>query len=1214
MAAGMKKTWRVRGIDLRCTDLCLQQLAQGADDSSVFQVDSLATEHHRHSQTATISFAQQTTPPNSLGPCPDHHGKRRVQLALDDHFLGFTTLFAPPDEDHQIDIIAISGLGSHAFGSFKERGGEHMWLRDALPDHLVGQQSRRPMARVMIFGYDSRVAGSNSMQNVGDIAGSLRLALTAVVSDDSPRPILLISHSLGGLVVKEAMIALAAARGDEGSEKLLRAIYGLVFFGVPHLGMDNTSLIPMADLGPNLELVVSISQKNSHFLNGQNREFPGALKALGGEVFCFYETQKSPTAQRVSGEWKMTGPEAILVSEASATACVLAADNRVHVCAIDRPHSAIVKYAQQDEAYNLVLSKLQSLAKKVLRHAVHAGGVGAEQGAAHVDRRPHVVCSIPMRENVNFTGRESVLTMLREVFFTKNANEKRRSTIALVGLGGIGKTQVALAFSYWVKTHMPDISIFWMSALSLDTFNQSCASILRDLGVRRTSDEQQDAKQQLKDHLSQNPKASSWLLILDNADDITLLEDTPTRLGLCRYLPFHDKGITLITTRTEDAARTMVSNKEIFNLDLLDPAEARILLEKSFSDERPADYSEKSSKQLLDALEMLPLAITQAAAYLSRNQVSIQQYLGFLQGRLEEAVQLLSREFNLAEKWPPERQHYAVMTTWLVSLDAIKKDDRTRNNSDAAIKLLMFLSQVEPKAIPLSMLPEVGGSVEVLMHTIGTLLKYSLLTKRNGNVYDMHSLVHLAIRSWVSQEKLVDQAMREALDHLEKVMHFHDSLARTVWTAYMPHALRALGSSGHLQADGRFLLACRVSWCLQQDGRFDDALEWAVVGNDGMATIHPPDSEHCLDAKRGLAEAYNSASQPAAALPIYQEVVVGCKRRKCAADDMLLVQARLGIALAYITLRQPRRAINVCIDILDSVTPKHPAHSVARFYIARAYSKIGEHQKAIKHFEYVAAIESKTLPQEHDNRLVAEHELAYEYLYTHQVQRALPLLEHVLSVQLKTLPLRHPNLLEAQHTLAWAHLTNGDPTAAFSLLEQLLETEKKPSTQATLGKAHLAMANVDKAVAVLSDVVQSTQALSDHQWVRLDALRLLQDVFNAIGDTEDAARLDADIKTSRALWFVTVQLETEEGSSSAESSSSADDEDQVRHPSSSLLGELEIPSGQDNLLAFSTGEERPSKRRRRRSTRAAQQDNSSQDGNPQQFQPLRRSARLKQGK
>ena len=74
-----------------------------------------------------------------------------------------------------------------------------------------------------------------------------------------------------------------------------------MFFGVPHDGMDNASLIPMVENGHNRYLVESIGSVNSYILSTQRREFHKALRPKGdSEVLCFYETQKSPTAQQVS--------------------------------------------------------------------------------------------------------------------------------------------------------------------------------------------------------------------------------------------------------------------------------------------------------------------------------------------------------------------------------------------------------------------------------------------------------------------------------------------------------------------------------------------------------------------------------------------------------------------------------------------------------------------------------------------------------------------------------------------------------------------------------------------------------------------------------------------------------------------------------------------------------------------------------------------------
>jgi hypothetical protein len=121
-------------------------------------------------------------------------------------------------------IIAISGLGGHAYGSFKERGGEHMWLSDSLQRDL-------PMARIILYGYESGLANSSGFQNLDDLGNALQKALQTLygrseVCKSLPcsflrclhyadyryshqlikKPIIFIAHSLGGLIVKEVCI------------------------------------------------------------------------------------------------------------------------------------------------------------------------------------------------------------------------------------------------------------------------------------------------------------------------------------------------------------------------------------------------------------------------------------------------------------------------------------------------------------------------------------------------------------------------------------------------------------------------------------------------------------------------------------------------------------------------------------------------------------------------------------------------------------------------------------------------------------------------------------------------------------------------------------------------------------------------------------------------------------------------------------------------
>ncbi|KAM3429156.1 hypothetical protein MY4824_008411 [Beauveria thailandica] len=124
-------------------------------------------------------------------------------LQWDTDFYGMTTLFAPPPEDHKLDIIVVSGLGGHAFGSFKERGGSHMWLRDSLPYGITDKVTKRPMARVIVYGHRSHVAHSTTIQGYSDISASFLHSLRPLAAETPTTPIMFIGHSLGGIIIKQ---------------------------------------------------------------------------------------------------------------------------------------------------------------------------------------------------------------------------------------------------------------------------------------------------------------------------------------------------------------------------------------------------------------------------------------------------------------------------------------------------------------------------------------------------------------------------------------------------------------------------------------------------------------------------------------------------------------------------------------------------------------------------------------------------------------------------------------------------------------------------------------------------------------------------------------------------------------------------------------------------------------------------------------------------
>lgn len=210
------RNFRLRGIPVECQSRAdvrdLVKRILSINFGASFVVHSLASNPLEiYSKIATLSF--QTIPDSlssahtnewafSLPPDLNSDNDRLSQkrsLVFDTHFSGFTPLQHMEDEGCKIDIVALSGPGGHAFGSFQEKEGSFMWLRDALPLDI-------PNARILIYGYDTDLAEVSSFQNFSDLAKTFEIDVQSIRQINPKRPIVFFGHSLGGLVIKEVRV------------------------------------------------------------------------------------------------------------------------------------------------------------------------------------------------------------------------------------------------------------------------------------------------------------------------------------------------------------------------------------------------------------------------------------------------------------------------------------------------------------------------------------------------------------------------------------------------------------------------------------------------------------------------------------------------------------------------------------------------------------------------------------------------------------------------------------------------------------------------------------------------------------------------------------------------------------------------------------------------------------------------------------------------
>ncbi|KAF2177822.1 TPR-like protein [Zopfia rhizophila CBS 207.26] len=362
-------------------------------------------------------------------------------------------------------------------------------------------------------------------------------------------------------------------------------------------------------------------------------------------------------------------------------------------------------------------------------------------------RKREPFSTVPFASDPDFVDRPDILAWIRD----KCAGPGARA--ALVGLGGVGKSQIAIRYSYGIRDALPQTFVFWVHASTQARFEEAYRDIADRLELPGRENPKADVLRLVSNWLCDETNGQ-WMMVLDNVDDVETFfpkSSESSSPSLAAYVPQSPNGSILITSRNKDAASRLAGGlKNTKEVHTMDNSQGLQLLQNKLQDAA----KEEGAADLLYALDYIPLAITQAAVYINRrSRMTASGYLNEFRKNEKKKKGLLN--WDCGDLRRDLSVSNSVVTTWQISFE------RIRQERPSAADLLSLMSFFNPQGIPESVLQRYSENAaetcnrnepsDEFNEDFDTLLAFSLIAVTADNdICEMHGLVQFCTQVWLS--------------------------------------------------------------------------------------------------------------------------------------------------------------------------------------------------------------------------------------------------------------------------------------------------------------------------------------------------------------------------------------------------------------------------------------------------------------------------------
>ncbi|KAJ7194276.1 hypothetical protein GGX14DRAFT_679055 [Mycena pura] len=729
--------------------------------------------------------------------------------------------------------------------------------------------------------------------------------------------------------------------------------------------------------------------------------------------------------------------------------------------------------------------------------------------ASEVLSKIEEISSCPPASRI-FHGRQIILESMEQFFAS---NQSGQQIYVLYGLGGSGKTQIALKFIEQHKAHFTHK--FFVDASSPESITNNFKMITSMLNIPEETVD--GAMSWLAS------KSEEWLLLFDNADD--------TNLGLNDFFPQCKHGNIIITTRNPEL-RVYGAHSHVSNME--EEEAVQLLLMSAAQVHTPPNdtYAQNIVKELC----CFPLAIIQAGAYIAKSQ-DLAGYLGLYD---DNRAQLLSKKLVQSH----DKYAWTVYTTWQLSFERL---------GPVAQEFLMLCSHLHHEGISEDIFksasvyvctkqwpsePDLVVCKKFLAQFYGLdsrwssmkfrdvvteILSFSLMDfNPERQVLSMHPLVH----RWCSEVVADSDLYNNCIHGVVGMCIGATSELHHLGSMLVPHLLATYGNNmGNIMVpDFRQEYARVYYWA----GYHNKARQLQL---NVLAKCHSLLGEHHTDtltAMQNLANTHRQLGELDDAKAL--EIDVLAKRHNLLGEHHLdTLTAMQNLAITYAELGELDDAKALEIDVLakrhNLLGEQHPDTLTAMQNLANTHRQLGELDDAKALEIDVLAKRHNLFGEHHPDTLTAMHNLAITHAKLGELDDAKALEIDVLAKRHNLLGEHHPGTLTAMANLAITHRQLGELDNAKALEIDVLAKRHNllgvhhPDTliaMQNLAYIHRQLGELNDAKALEIDVLaKHHNLLGEHHPDTLRAMQNLAITHAELGELDDAKALEIDVLAKR---------------------------------------------------------------------------------------------------